>query len=420
VAYNTVKVLPLDKRQLTIALGTQNTYGGWAQSVLAAQAMNAVSKVAACGKCTFQVEMGRLTGSIEHSGNQRRDGGASQLFTRPLVSCFAMAAAIGGAVTGVPGLEQLKAQLPQVALREAVLHVSKEYENPSSVAQRQARSQCCSVMDPGYQPPDIQTALAMLHAEAPYVVRAVSKLNDIKPRLAGINASCSELARTVTMMGAIAREARIVTERMRVADIQKMHVAQPATISMLQVMPGLQTYPYVASARAMQPLARADRASFIVANQVMAGGMGSVYTHKVRQHGVSYRPSGATHLSWQPRPVIMLHATFDSGKAHTGRELTLEALQQWRSGDASAFTPTRVGQAKAAIREQLALSRMEFGALKYSLLADMDPDMYSTHEVEAAVNSVTPSGIQLAMQRYFSGAEVKESWVALDRSVLAV
>ena len=70
--------------------------------------------------------------------------------------------------------------------------------------------------------------------------------------------------------------------------------------------------------------------------------------------------------------------------------------------------------------EQLVLSRMEFGALKYSLLADMDPDMYSTHEVEAAVNAVTPDKIQLAMQRYFAGAEVKESWVALDKSVLGV
>jgi len=419
-AYNTVKVMPLHKKSLTIALGTQGTYGGWAQSLLAAQAMNAVSKVAAGGKCTFKVEQGRLTGTIDHSDNLRQNCGARGLFTRPLVSCFAMAAAIGGAVTEVPGLTQLKEQLPLVALREAALLVNKEYENPASVAQRQARSQSCSLLDPGYQPPDLRTALAMLQAEASYVVRSVGKLNDATPMLAGTNASCSELATTVSMLGAIAREARRVTSRLRAADLDKMHDTPAPAITMLQVMPGLQTYPYVASARAMRPLERADRALFIVASQVMAGGMGSVYTHNVRQRGVSYRPSGGSRLNWQTHPVILLHATFDSAKVRDGRGLTLGALKQWRTGDALAFSRENVDLAKQALKEQLDLSRMEFDALKYSLLADMDPDKYATHEIEAAVNAVTPGGIQQAMRRYFDGAEVKESWVALDNSVLGV
>jgi len=199
-----------------------------------------------------------------------------------------------------------------------------------------------------------------------------------------------------------------------------MHDARPPDITMLQVMPGLQTYPYVASARATRPLARTDRALFIVASQVMAGGMGSVYTHNVRQRGVSYRPSGGSRLNWQEHPVIMLHATFDSAKAHNGRNLTLSALEQWRTGDTLAFSRENVDLAKQALKEQLDLSRMEFDALKYSLLADMDKNKYATHEMKAAVDAVTAGRVQRAMQRYFNGAEVKESWVALDDSVLEV
>ncbi len=418
VAYNAVKVLPQHKKSVTVQLGTQGTYGGWAQSVLLIHAMDAVSKVVTGGQCKFAIEQGRLTGTIDHSDNLRQSGGAKGLFTCPLVNCFAMAAAIGGAVPDVAGLVQLKMQLPQVALLQAALQTNKEYENPSSVAQSQTRSQWCSVLDPGYKPPDLQTALAMLQAEVPYVLSSVSKLNDATPRLAGTNTSCSELTKTVSMLGAISKEARRVTSNLQVSDINKMHSARLPDITMLQVMPGLQTYPYVASARAMRPLKRADRAIFIVAGQVMAGGMGSVYTHNVRQRGVSYRPSGNSCLNWHAHPVIMLHATFDSIKAHDGRGMTLSALEQWRTGNALAFSRENVKMAKKAVNEQLKLSSMEFDALKYSLLADMDEDKYASHEIEAAVNGVTADGIQRAMQRYFNGAEVKESWVALNDSVL--
>ena len=420
VAYNAIKVLPLQNKSVTVALGAQGTYGGWAQTMLLSCAMDAVSKVAAGGKCKFQVEQGTLTGTINHSDNLQQTVGPAGLFTRPLVNCFAMAAAIGGAVPEVPGLVQLKMQLPEVALREAALQVGKQYENPASVAQYQTRSQCCSVLDPGYQPPDIRTALAMLQAEVPYVLRAVAKLNDGIPQLAGTNTSCSELTNTVAMLRAIAKEARSVTLHLKAADVDRMHNVRTPDITMLQVMPGLQTYPYVASARAMRPLLRADRAMFIVASHVMAGGMGAVYTHNVRQRGVSYRPAGGSRLNWQAHPVIMLRATFDSGKAHDGRSMTLSALKQWRTGDALAFSHKNVELAKQALKEQLHLSQMEFDALKYSLLADMDKDKYATHELEAAVNDVTAGGIQRAMQRYFDGAEVKESWVALNDSVLDI
>jgi len=420
-AYNTNKVYPLCKKSVACHFGKLQDYGGWAQTVLAAEALNAIAKVAAGGRCKFEVSGGALQGEVTHSTNEvaRPGAGGGVLFTQPLVSCVAMATAVAGAVPDVNGLRELRRQLPMAALKEAVIKVSKAYESPSAVAQCQTRSQMCSALDPGYQPADVRTAVRMLQAEHKYITSILGKLSGTIPHLAGTNTSHSDLARTVQALGQIAREAKRLSSGLQARNIQaQLQSSRPPDIAMVQTMPGLRTYPYVASASAKAPLRRADRAQFIVASQIMAGGMGSVYTHDLRQRGVSYRPSGGARLGWQPNPVIILHATFDAAQAREGSRLTVDTLRKWCNGDRSIFTPETIQLAKANLREQLQLTRMDYDAQKYSLFADMDPDRYSANEVEAALHGVSADSLVRAMRRYFGPSEIKESWVALDDSVL--
>jgi len=418
-AYNNNKVYPLCKKSVACSFGKLKDYGGWAQTVLAAEALNAISKVAAGGRCKFAVSGGALQGEITHSTNEVAQPGGGMLFTQPLVSCVAMAAAVAGAVEGVSGLRELRSQLPRAALKEAVLTVSKTYESPSAVAQSQTRSQMCGSLDPGYQPADLNTAVRMLQAEHMYIPSILGKMSGTLPQLAGTNTSHTDLARTVQALGQIAQEARRVSSGLKAHNIRaQLQSARAPDVTMVHTMPGLRTYPYVASARARVPLRREDRAQFIVASQIMAGGMGSVYTHDLRQRGVSYRPAGGARLGWQAHPVLMLHATFDAAQAHLGSRLTVGNLRQWCNGDRRIFTPDAVQLAKENLRQQLYLTRMDYDAQKYSLFADMDPARYSAAEVQEALQHVSTDSIVNTMRNYFGPSEIKESWVALDDSVL--
>jgi len=412
-AYNSNRVYPLAKKSLSCTFGELRDYGGWAQALLVAEGMNAISKVVAGGACRFKLEQGKLCATVEY----RKE--SPTLWTQPLVSCVAMAAATGGVVGNIRGIEQLRSQLPVAALNEAVLTATKLYEDPAKVALNQARSQVCGIMDSGYTPPDLATAKRLLGSEHSFVCSALRVLSTAVPHLLGTNADASEMMRTVRKLGMIASEAKNISQSVDLSpDVVRLMLVRPHApdVELVQTMPGLRTYPFVASAQAAQPLLREDRAAFLVSNQVMVGGMGSVYTHDLRQRGVSYRPAGGVRLGWQKNPVIVLHATFDASQADEGQQLTTSNLERWCQGDTSVFTHEAVEKAKSAILEQLMLVRMDYDAQKFSLWADLDPNKFSTAEVRDAITSVTAGDITSAMPRYFAHAPaINQSWV---RSVL--
>lgn len=410
-AYNANKVLPVRQKTLDCSFGKLEHYGGWAQAMLAVEAMNAISKVVAGGACRFKLEQGHVMATLESDSAVP----TQYLWTQPLVSCVAMAAAASGAVGQINGISQLTAQLPEAAYQEAVLTATKDFHSPSKLALCQARSQLCNSLDPGYAPANLAIAKQMLSVEKNRVNSSLRVLNDVVPRLYGTNVSATELTGTVQKLGTIAAEARQISRSLNLTQERvqtRLRSSHAPDMKLIQTMPGLRTYPYVASVQAMRPLARADRAAFIVSNQVMVGGMGSVYTHDIRSRGISYRPAGLTALGWQANPVLLLHATFDQNQAQEGAARTTTSMRRWASGDKQVFTADAVSTAKRAILEQMQLMRMEYEAQKYNMWADLDPDKFSSAEVREAIAGVTAQQITATMPRYFSAApQIQESWV---------
>lgn len=421
VAYNKSFVYPLHKQSISCAFGTVADYGGWAQATLVTSAMNVIAKVVGANKCKYELQGTQLLGTVDYSAlGQHVECGGGCDAAKPLVTTVAVAAALSGAAGEVRGLGQLRTALPAKALEEAVESVSKQYQSPSWVAQAQTRSQMCSPSDAGYIPSDLGTAVRMLGSEHSYVLRGLRSLYDTTPHLVGTNVTVSDLIGTVRNIATVASEVQKITKTLT-PDIvrQRLVSARTPDIRMIQTMQGLRTYPYVASTHARIPLDRADRACFIVSNQVMVGGMGSVYTHDLRQRGVSYRPAGGIRLGWQQRPVIMLHATFDATQADQGRGLTTDTLSRWCAGDERIFTPAAIRQAKTCLQEQLQLRNMDYDVQKFSLLAELDPAKYGAREVVRAISQVDASSVRDTMRRYFGPrSSIKESWVALDDRVL--
>ena len=295
---NAEPVLPLSKKSLTCQLGNSRSYGGWARSTLAVEALNIISKVSTGGRCQFKLESGSVLGEVTHSNAMPPLPGGMH-FTQPLVSCVAMAAAVGGGIQGSRVLDELADQLPNAALQSALQSTEKTYENATQLAQAQTRNQMCSSRDPGYQPADMSAAAAQLQSEAPYVLSSLGSVLATKPLLAGTNVSYTEMATAVQAFGQIKKEAEQLLQTLKPSDVHMaLSTRKPPDMTMVHAMQGLRTYPYVASARALKPLQRSDRANFIVSSQIMAGGMGSVYTHDLRQRGLSYRPAGQACLAW--------------------------------------------------------------------------------------------------------------------------
>ena len=409
-AYNSVRVSPVHKKSLCCSFGSQAEYGGWAQAQLAAEAMNAVSKLAAGGMCKFKLERGELTGTIDRPGQAM-----PMLWTQPLVSCVALAAASSGAAPGIRGIRQIQSQLPAAALKQAIETATKAYEDPAQAALSQTRSQVCDTHDPGYAPPDLATAKRLLTEQHARVCESLQRLSTCTPRLMGTNMEATELGNTVRQLGMISAEMKRLFSHFRFtpelvqSTLSRAHAPE---ICIVQHMPGLRTYPFVASASATQPLRREDRAAFLVSNEVMVGGMGSVYTHELRQRGVSYRPAGGVQLGWQNRPVVLLHATFDASQAGEGEALTTANLSSWCRGEKSVFTHEAVEKAKVRILEKLLLSRMDYDAQKYSLWADLDPRKYSASEIQGAIEMVTSDQISTTLPSYFTAQPViNQSWV---------
>jgi predicted Zn-dependent peptidase len=147
------------------------------------------------------------------------------------------------------------------------------------------------------------------------------------------------------------------------------------------VVSGLRTFPFVAAVKANKVLgSKKDRAALILSNQIMVGGMGSVYTHDLRTMGVSYRPSGGVKLSWQGAPVLTLNATFDQIDKETGTKRTNDMLAKWQAGDEDTFSAHNIEAAGRSILEQVRLRSSDFPAIEYDLLARLDPNKLGSEE----------------------------------------
>lgn len=396
VAYNAVPVLPLTKKKVTALLGDTSRYGGWARATLVTAALNEIAKATNAGACRFRVQGTYVTGTVETNAAQR----PSTDFVQPLLTSVAMAAALSTA--GMRGVQQLQRTLPNAALDGAVDAVRDDYKSLPYLVQAQTRSKVCSAADPGYQPPDFASAVKQLYEEHESVLDLLALVHTAVPTLAGTNMNQPSLARIATSMLQIAQSG---APTRAVEQLQSASVPHQPDIKVVQVVQGIQTFPFMAAVRAQKPLARADRAAFILSNQVMVGGMGAVYTHDIRQQGVSYRPSGSVALSWQDNPVLTLNATFDSTDLETGRDATVSHLTNWSKGDVQLFTEERVAQAKDAVLQQLRLRRMDYGAIEYDLLARLDPDKFGSDEFAKAVDLVDAGKVQQTMREYFgSGA----------------
>lgn len=417
-SYNAKPVLPLSKHLLTCRFGSVSDFGGWARSTLAVEGMNVISKSCAAGLCDFKIENGNVIGEIFKSNEKPSPPGMP--FMQPLISTVAIATLIGSTdgASSVPTVAQLKGQIPEAALQASLASAQKMYQSPTSVAQAQTRNQMCSESSPGYQPASLDEAARDLQANKSSVTAVLAQLVQAPLTLAGTNMNEESLSYSVQAFGGIQQEAKQIQDNFKlVAHTVDLKKQQPPNMTMLQSMPGLRTYPYVASAKADRALQREDRAALIVSGQIMAGGMGSVYTHDLRQRGLSYRPSGQACTSWQKQPVLMLHATFDEMQAHEGSTLTKQRLQQWCRGSPAAFTPEHVALAKLHLNQKLLLTRNEFDAVKFTLLSDMNPEKLHTDDIKAEINKVTAESLQSTLQSYFEGASVKQSWVAQSESV---
>lgn len=394
VAYNTTAVQPLNKRLLVCNLGTPESYGGWAQASLAVAAMNVAAKLANCPMVKFELENQTVVCSVESSESQ-------PFLSAPLLTTLQIGLALGDSTVSSPDLQQLRTIVPQQALALALDTAKKWYEDPSKLAMAQARTQMCNMTDAGFVPHNMSVATQLLGANHQFVHEYLPKLCMQKPALAGTNISRKALHDVAQQIVQLQQKVpQAPKDLLTTKDVMAYDKAAPH-LAIVKRVEGLHTFPYVASIQASKALRRKDRASLLVSNQVMVGGMGAHYTHDIRQQGVSYRPSGGIQLSWQMRPILTLKATFKDSVMQHGIQQTKQNLQDWAQGQETVFSSQNVSQAKRAIREQVLLSCMDFEAQKYNLLALLDANKFSTSEIIRAVDKVQPVQIQRTLNQYF-------------------
>lgn len=411
-AYNTVSVLPLSKRKVTAVFGDTVRYGGWAKASLLTAALNEIAKATNASACRFEIKGSNITGTVETSAVQQ----GAYNFVQPLITSVAMAAALS--TGGIRGIRQLQNTLPEAALASAVERVQTDYKSLPYLVQAQTRSRVCSPTDAGYQPPDYGAAVQELYDNYGNVLDLLKQVHTAKPTLAGTNMNRTALQHIASQLWEIAQSGEA---QRAVAELVSEPRADVPTVKLVQVVQGIQTFPFMAAMRADIPLQPPDRAAFILSNQVMVGGMGAVYTHDIRQQGVSYRPSGAVALSWQDNPVLTLNATFDSVDLDAGSQSTVEHITSWSKGDAALFNEENITLAKNAVLEQLHMRRMDYSAIEYDLLAHLDDDKLSSEDLVEQVNAVDAVQVQNTMQRYFKGnsSDVVLSVVASSKRAVA-
>lgn len=401
ISYNASPVLPKTKKRLTAVFGNTTQFGGWASAALVTAAMNTIAKSTNAGACKYKLSSGHVTATVQK--NAAMQAGAK--YIQPLVHSVAMASAVA---RGYHGTEQMREALPKAALAEAVEIARDNYDDVTYQAQALTRSKLCSPGEPGYVPQDFGQALEQLYDQHTRVVSLLNVLTSATPRLAGTNATYSNLEGVSAMLQQVAQQSAPTLP----VKLQPVRHAPDLTAN--AAVSGLRTFPVVAAVKAKQPLLNAqDRAALILSNQIMVGGMGAVYTHDLRQRGVSYRPSGGIKLSWQSMPVLTLNATFDEVDRETGTKRTSEMLKKWQQGDQHAFSQDHIDAAAQSIKEQVRLRSYDYEAIEFDLLARLDPaklDADTFLKQLDAVQNEGPSYLGDRLKYYFgAGKEVRST-----------
>jgi hypothetical protein len=369
ISYNATTVLPETKKRVTAVFGDTTRFGGWASAALVTAAMNVIAKSTNASACKFKLRGGNVTATVQLTAAHPR--GAPH-YAQPLVQSVAMASALA---RGYRGTEQLRETLPQAALEGAVETARDNYDGVTYQAQALTRSKLCRPGEPGYLPQDFGQAVEQLYDRHRDVVVLLQLVASAKPRLAGTNATYSNLERISSMLQQVAQQS------MQVDMAVLRPVRHSPDMNANAVVSGLRTFPFVAAVKANKALeSKKDRAALILSNQIMVGGMGSVYTHDLRTRGVSYRPSGGVKLSWQGAPVLTLNATFDEIDKETGTERTNDMLAKWQAGDDDTFSTHNIEAAGRSILEQVRLRSNDFAAIEYDLLARLDPNKLGSEE----------------------------------------
>jgi len=362
VSYNATMVPPASKKRITAVFGNTVRYGGWASAALVTAAMNAIAKASGAGAVAYKLAGNSITATVQLRAASPPGG---PHYAQPLLKSVAMASAVA---RGFPGTEQMRATLPQQALKMAVESARDSYEDVTFQAQALTRSKMLMPSDPGYVPQDFGQAVEQLYDRHGDIVALLQLIPSTPPRLAGTN----EKIDTLTTLSKMLLD---VSKNSTPADTAVLRdIRHNADLTADAVVGGLRTFPFVAAVAARTKLKSAkDRVALILSNQVMVGGMGSVYTHNLREKGISYRPSGGVKLSWGAAPVLTLNATFDQVDRDTGAKLTSTMLDKWKSGDSEVFTKQNVDAAVLSIGQQVLLRSNDFAAIEYDLLARLDP-----------------------------------------------
>ena len=404
IAYNTTQVCPLDRRSLTCSFGSVQQYGGWAPAQLIVSAMNAVAQACQSSNCVYKLERQEIHATV--------DGASSQGFENSLYKSLAIATALSRPNLSLE-MQNLHRELPHAALNIALDETKKMYDNPSQLALTQAQHLVCSESDAGFMPQDLDGAIRLLSTEHQFIHSLIPQLCAIQPKLAGTNICGSHLHGIAHQLTQLQHSVALpMNGTLNQLDRRNRLIEVPNKLQIVHEIGNLHTYPYVATVRGRMPLKKSDRAALLVSNQIMCGGMGSVYTHDLRQRGVSYRPSGGVQLSWQSNPVLTLNATFDADVKDQGQTLTKENLHLWRTGDRRVFTPRAVETAKESIKEQLLLTCMDFESQKFSLLANLNEHKFSTVEMLREINKLNVDNVAPTLMKYFGqDTHIYESWV---------
>jgi len=394
-AYNGVIALPASKRQLTAVLGNVEDFGGWARASIAASALASIAKATNAHGVKFKIQGGQLKGTVSDSAARPK----MRRFDLPLLNTLAMATALANG-TRVRGLQQLAAQLPDAAMKDAAKEARKSYANLAYMAQAQMRSQVALPGENGYVPATFDDAIRSLYQAKDGALAGLSVVAAGIPTLAGTNL-------TYLQMDDIAQKmARVRSGAAPVSDLPRLYQSParvPVSLVPTSEVPGLSTFPYVAAMRGTRALDLADRAALIVSNQLMVGGLGAAFSSKIRKNGISYRPSGGLRLSWSDTPMLTLNATFDPTDRAAGKLIAQNELREWSTGTSAAFSAERFATARTTVREQLRMRKLDFEALEYDLLAHLDPGKLGSDQFVEQLDALQLTDTTSALQRYFGG-----------------
>ena len=406
IAYNAAKVQPETKKQITALLGDSTRYGGWASSAIVVSALNEIAKCTNAHACNFTLKNGVITALVSECAASPE---TEYHFSMPLLKVLAVSTAL---VQQVPGMAQLRSALPQMALKNAIESTRDQYDDISFQAQALARSKVCDYETPGYVPTNFNEAVKQLYERHESVVGLLQLVSSSDIRLAGTNVNCSVLQQLAGNMTQISQMA----VKLDISQLKPLKTVVDVNVN--AKVEGLRTFPFVSAMRASMSLKnKEDRALLILSNQIMVGGMGSAYTHDLRQDGVSYRPSGGVQLSWQEFPVLTLSATFDERDRKHGEQRTEYFMKKWASGDTTVFTPEAVSQAVASLKEQMQLRSYEFPSLSFDIAARLSESKLGSEELIQHLESIDrkvqskQNIVSDTLRKYFASAEVVNSIV---------